>query len=401
MKKSLVLAMAMALGVTASAYAANPFSDVPAGHWAYDSVAELAAAGVVDGYSDGSFGGDKLMTRYEMAQITARAMANGADVDALAAEFAEELDTMGVRVANLEKKADNVKITGEIRAQYVDHDNKVFNSEEVDDSATLRTRLWVNGAINDNWSYTGMLEGTQDLMDNGGNDDLDLARAYVAGRLGGMDVVAGRWNEAPFAGSVMDVDLDGVKLSYGDKVKLTALAGKAIDDITNTSADRVYGFGAETTMGMFDLYAGYVKADDNNVGVDGYKDKEIYNVGVAANLNDDLTLSFDYAWGDKEYKKEVSKDGYVVGLNYKGAGAEVGSYGLHANYYDQPVNAYLAPTYDMTKFTYNDGGYEGWSVGADYTVAKNIQLSVNYYDSESKLNDIRDKAIFSEVNFFF
>ena len=38
MKKSLVLAMAMALGVTASAYAANPFSDVPAGHWAYDSV---------------------------------------------------------------------------------------------------------------------------------------------------------------------------------------------------------------------------------------------------------------------------------------------------------------------------------------------------------------------------
>ena len=46
MKKSLVLAMAMALGVTASAYAANPFSDVPAGHWAYDSINKLAAAGV-------------------------------------------------------------------------------------------------------------------------------------------------------------------------------------------------------------------------------------------------------------------------------------------------------------------------------------------------------------------
>ena len=43
MKKSLVLAMAMALGVTASAYAANPFSDVPAGHWAYDSISKLAA----------------------------------------------------------------------------------------------------------------------------------------------------------------------------------------------------------------------------------------------------------------------------------------------------------------------------------------------------------------------
>ena len=64
MKKSMVLVMAMALGVTASAYAANPFSDVPAGHWAYDSVAKLASAGVIDGYGDGVFGGDKLMTRY-------------------------------------------------------------------------------------------------------------------------------------------------------------------------------------------------------------------------------------------------------------------------------------------------------------------------------------------------
>ena len=105
MKKSLVLAMAMALGVTASAYAANPFSDVPAGHWAYDAVNKLAAAGVVDGYPDGTYGGDKLMTRYEMAQIVAKAMAKGANVDKLAAEFADELDSLGVRVANLEKKS--------------------------------------------------------------------------------------------------------------------------------------------------------------------------------------------------------------------------------------------------------------------------------------------------------
>ena len=101
MKKSLVLAMAMALGVTASAYAANPFSDVPAGHWAYDSIAKLAAAGVVDGYPDGAFKGQNLMTRYEMAQIVAKAMAKGANVEALAAEFAYELDNLGVRVAAL------------------------------------------------------------------------------------------------------------------------------------------------------------------------------------------------------------------------------------------------------------------------------------------------------------
>ena len=110
MKKSLVLAMAMAVGVTASAYAANPFSDVPAGHWAYDSVNKLAAAGIVDGYGNGTFGGDRLMTRYEMAQIVAKAMAKGANVDRLAAEFADELDSLGVRVAALEKNLIMLKL---------------------------------------------------------------------------------------------------------------------------------------------------------------------------------------------------------------------------------------------------------------------------------------------------
>ena len=124
MKKSLVLAMAMALGVSATAFAANPFSDVPAGHWAYASVAKLAAAGIVDGYPDGTFKGDNLMTRYEMAQIVAKAYAKGAigADDKLMAEFADELDNLGVRVAKLEKKADNVKITGQVRARYLDVD---------------------------------------------------------------------------------------------------------------------------------------------------------------------------------------------------------------------------------------------------------------------------------------
>ena len=80
-------------------YAENPFIDVPAGHWAYGSVEKLAAAGVIEGYGDGTFRGSRLMTRYEMAQVVAKALAKGANVDRLAAEFAEELDELGVRVA--------------------------------------------------------------------------------------------------------------------------------------------------------------------------------------------------------------------------------------------------------------------------------------------------------------
>ena len=148
---------------------------------------------------------------------------------------------------------------------------------------------------------------------------------------------------------------------------------------------------------MFDVYANYLKADTK-------AEKEVYNVGLAANVAKNLELTYDYAWGDKEYNDKVSKDGYVVGLNYKGAGAEAGSYGLHAAYYDQPVNAYLVPTFDMPRF---EDGYEGWSIGADYTLAKNIQLSVNYYDSEAKLvtagekKKADDQRVFNELNFFF
>ena len=205
MKKSLVLAMAMALGVTASAYAANPFSDVPAGHWAYDAVNKLAAEGVVDGYPDGTYGGDKLMTRYEMAQIVAKAMAKGANVDKLAAEFADELDSLGVRVANLEKKADNVKITGQIRASYGD-------SEERGNYGKLRTRLFLNGQINEDWSYTGRFQNEQDYTNNAGDDDIDLNWAYVSGRVGGVKLDAGRLNFKPHTGQVLDAEFDGAKL---------------------------------------------------------------------------------------------------------------------------------------------------------------------------------------------
>ena len=64
-------AVAVTLGIAfpLNGQAANPFADVPAGHWAYESIAKLAAAGVVEGYGDDTFRGDCLMTRYEMAHL--------------------------------------------------------------------------------------------------------------------------------------------------------------------------------------------------------------------------------------------------------------------------------------------------------------------------------------------
>jgi len=104
----LVLVLAFALPVLA-----NPFVDVPLNHWAYDSVQSLAAKGVIVGYPDGTFGGAKSLTRYEFAEATAKALAyvEGMDfaaaddvaiLEKLAIEFADELASLGVTVADLE-----------------------------------------------------------------------------------------------------------------------------------------------------------------------------------------------------------------------------------------------------------------------------------------------------------
>ena len=400
MKKSLVLAMAMALGVTASAYAANPFSDVPAGHWAYDAVNKLAAEGVVDGYPDGTYGGDKLMTRYEMAQIVAKAMAKGANVDKLAAEFADELDSLGVRVANLEKKADNVKITGEVRASYRDVDTDAAGHDGHE--GLLRSRLWVNGQINEDWSYTGMFENNQDFGNEIGDDEIDFARAYVEGRVGGLDVVAGRYNEVPFSGNILDANLDMAKVSYGDKVKVSALAGKAYDTADNVfngngnkytlqDDDRIYIGSIEAALGDVDAYVAYFKTDSS-------LEKEIWNVGASYGFGD-FTLGAEYMRGDKEHYANAGKDGWWADLAWKGAEADQpGSYGIHAGYYDQSVNAYINPTTDAEYFA---DGYKGWNVGVSYTFAKNIVGMVNYWDMESQTTNEDAQTIFSELYFMF
>ena len=399
MKKSLVLAMAMALGVTASAYAANPFSDVPAGHWAYDAVNKLAAEGVVDGYPDGTYGGDKLMTRYEMAQIVAKAMAKGANVDKLAAEFADELDSLGVRVANLEKKADNVKITGQIRASYRD-------SDKASEYGKLRTRLFVKGQINEDWTYTGRFQNEQSYIGDSEGADEDkvlLNWAYVSGRVGGVKLDAGRQNFKTHTGNILDAEYDGVKASYGKDVKLTGYVGKGASDgdmgVENDD-DRLYVVDLTGKIGVVDAYASYYD-------VDSVWDQEIWNVGVAVPVVKDLKLSAEYMHGDSD-TLDGDNNGWVAGLAYAGAKAsKPGSWGVFANYYDLPGAAYLKSTSNTQMaagpedWQVAGDGYEGYEVGANLTLAKNIVATVRYFDLEAREGDADDQTIWSEVVFTF
>ena len=431
MKKSLVLAMAMALGVTASAYAANPFSDVPAGHWAYDSVAKLAAAGVVDGYADGAFAGDKLITRYEMAQIVAKAMAKGADCDKLAAEFADELDTLGVRVAKLEKGADAVKITGEVRYAYSQDDGEISNANY----HKLRSRFWLAGKINEDWTYTAMLQNEQNFDDDASDETTTWQRAYLNGKVGGLKVLAGRYNLKVSEGNVLDHRFDGVQASYGKAVKLTVGAGKE----NSKSYDHVVYANAATKIGVVGLEAAYYDFSDcadwkattttdtkvehkydgwwdrepdhvitdtsTTTYTDGATpDKEIFTVAANFPVAKNLKFGAMYLKGDAQGKAD--EDGYVYTLAYKGAKASVpGSWGLEAKWYDQPASTYVDHTMDGLADTIlktdSYDGFKGLGIIAQYAVAKNIVAKVQWYDLETREGNKDAETLWGQLLFTF
>ena len=438
MKKSLVFAMAMALGVSATAFAANPFSDLPAGHWAYGAVAKLAAAGVVDGYPDGTFKGDKTMTRYEMAQIVAKALAKGAigADDKLVSEFADELDNLGVRVAKLEKNADAVKITGNIRTHYA-HSTGDFGKQSV---SKTRSRLFFTGEVNDNWHYVGMLQNEQTWNNDGKNDsgdnDTDFQRAYLTGNIGVVNVTAGRYNGTYAEGNIYDTRVDAVNANvktgatyigatwgkmgnldtYGWSASAAAAAKSMDPKATDKDVDDAYKNATKSKAGEFtqavlgtdignlNLEANYLHVKDlNTKWMTG--DDNIWT--AAANYKaGDWKIGAMYLHGDADdkvtYNKKTSEpdnDGWVATLAYKGASAaKAGSWGLYGKYYDQGGATYIAHTMNGDYDKFGPEGFKGWMVGGNLTVAKNMVAAVEYYDLKDKgSTDNHAKTLWSQM----
>ena len=397
MKKSLVFAMAMALGVSATAFAANPFSDVPAGSWAYGAVAKLAAAGIVDGYPDGTFKGERTMTRYEMAQILAKALAKGAigADDRLVSEFADELDNLGVRVAKLEKNADMVKITGNVRI------HNVHNSGDIKaaDASKVRTRLFFTGEVNDNWHYVSMLENNQtfDGQNESGDDDTDFQRAYLTGNIGVVNLTGGRFQGYYGDGNIYDTRQDAINAN----VKMgQAYLGATYGKMANQSA---YSWSTKTSkadtfvqatlggnIGKLNLEAQYLKAND--IVTDWMTGDDTIWTAAATYDTGDFKLGAMYLKGDNDSvddAKNGDDDGYVVTLGYKGAKAsKAGSWGLYGKYYDQGGATYINHTMNGAYDKFNAAGFKGYMVGGNLALAKNMVASVEWYDLKGKGGDL-------------
>ncbi len=177
--KHAFLKTAIAAFVTCAAVsvsAANPFTDVSTDDWAYQAIAQLSSQNVVDGYPDGTFRGEKNVTRFELAQIVGKLMAKKdsltaeqqATVAKLSASYADELKDLGVRVAELEKKRGKIDLITELRVQSVDRYDNIFkDSKKKTNELTARIRLNTIARVNDRSTVYGQMETYLDMNGKG------------------------------------------------------------------------------------------------------------------------------------------------------------------------------------------------------------------------------------------
>ena len=217
MKKFIIAVAVVILAAFAvPAFAAtNPFMDVPASHWAYDAVAQLAARGVISGYPDGSYKGAQPATRYEMASVVARAMAridmekaSKQDVEMLKkliVEFKDELDALGVKVdridarlAVMEKDLGGWSMSGQFRfdANFGMNEETTWYGDDMvqsgkNDFNLNRYRMFFMRRINETTRFTARI-GRDGHSDTGGTG-VQWERYFVTTELGyGITLTMGR-----------------------------------------------------------------------------------------------------------------------------------------------------------------------------------------------------------------
>lgn len=262
--------MAM-LGVT-TAFAANPFSDVTPDSWAYQAVDQLATAGIINGYPDGTFKGQKDITRFEMAQMIAKGLANQnranaeqqAMLNRLSDEFSNELNNLGIRVNHLEDRVGNVQITGDARIAYARKEG--IGNQDSKDKFTTRARLGIKARVNKNTTVKARISSGSIEFGNSKKDaQASFDRIYVEHKLNkNVTLDMGRFDQDFGNGLIYGSQFDGASV--------TATSGK-------WTINGAYGY---MTAGRFK------KADKEKNGEAGV-------VNVSVNPNKNFVLGAMYA----------------------------------------------------------------------------------------------------------
>ena len=410
MKKILAIAAVAALTAGVSAYAANPFSDVSTDDWAYQAVSDLSDQGVVEGYPDGTFKGERNMTRYELAQVIARLMAREdqlnaeqkATLDKLAGEYADELANLGVRVSNLEKKVGNISWSGDARMQY---QHNLDGAKDHTDAWTGRLRINADAQVNDQVVVSGRFVSEMNFKDNKDantimdriharwtpNDAfyMDLGRQGVA-----LDQTGVFWDE--------DGRFDGVVAGY-DNGKFGAEFGygrfkDAYKDGLSpwTPYDRTeawYGKLAGHLGGSSDISAFYLENVQKTNNIVNDVNVKAWGAGATIGLGGSgLKVDGDFIQTRGNHNVGHANL-WTAGLSYGEVDLnKPGSFTLGVHYVRADAGSYLLgnSALDMTdqlEYGWDNGtGVKFWTAKAGVAVQKNVELDA-YYNFGAKAYD--------------
>ena len=424
-KRTALLALAFA-ALSATAFAADgadSFSDVPKDHWSYEALDYLAKNGVIEGYTDGTFQGNRTMSRYEMAAITARAMqASNLDIGArsvlekLEKEYGSELATLRAQVEqnteDIRKNREAIerfKVHGFVRTQY-DYD-KNTDADTLDRSANrFYMDLRLDMKVNDIWTVkaqsetnrhynNGHLRGENAMNENAqqtwSGHDGNFQRIWVEAQQDGRWLNLGRaWRGLGFQNVLFGNESDGFQ--FGIPLKGTNLTASGFWMASTGAGNKesLYGVGLWGAVGHnFDINVAYARSSlgKNERYTSGlidhceadpvthrvfpvYRDNDRTNprsygyvVSAATNVAKNVRVIGDYVQTDAdEQNKSVA-----LRLNYKGTKLDdVGSFGVYARYVRYGANGWLAGD-DEWGSTWN--GTKGWIVGFKYVPWKNVE----------------------------
>ena len=394
-----IFAATAVLGVT-TAFAANPFSDVTPDSWAYQAVSQLANAGVINGYPDGTFKGQNNITRYEMAQMVAKAMANQdranaeqqAMINRLADEFSNELNNLGVRVARLEDRVGNVKVTGDARLRYKDaeHEKSKFDA---------RARVQFNARVNDRTdAVVRLTSGNFELGNSttGGKADAQIDRAYVNHKFGErVSLKAGRFNQVIGGGLAFDGTFDGAQFNAGnDKVNAQVAYGYMV------SGDAA---GLTKEENVTDLIVNVNGKVGKHAMVGGFYDRINQDDDVRNVYGFNADANFDKIWVGGEWLKASSLEesqAWTAGVGFGNYDIKKqGTWGVKGQYFNAKENA---PIIDTTYNHIYTTDAKGWMATVDYALQNNVGLTANY-GFDWKDQNGNDKADFyrADLNYKF
>ena len=394
-----IFAATAVLGVT-TAFAANPFSDVTPDSWAYQAVSQLANAGIVNGYPDGTFKGQNNITRYEMAQMVAKAMANQdranaeqqAMINRLADEFSNELNNLGVRVARLEDRIGNVKVTGDARLRYKD-------AEREKSKFDARARVQFNAKVNDRTdAVVRLTSGNFELGNSttGGNANATIDRAYVNHKFGErVSLKAGRFGQVVGGGLAFDGTFDGAQFNAGnDKVNAQVAYGYMV------SGDAA---GLTKEENVTDLIVNVNGKVGKHAMVGGFYDRINQDDDVRNVYGFNADANFDKIWVGGEWLKASSLEesqAWTAGVGYGNYDIKKqGTWGVKGQYFNAKENA---PIIDTTYNHIYTTDAKGWMATVDYALQNNVGLTANY-GFDWKDQNGNDKADFyrADLNYKF